>query len=118
MLAAGVGAAGDVEAYLLVEGGDALFQFGDEPFVEGLGLGDGELAELGAGAGDGSAPEGGDVDVEAEGVELDDEGGSLAVRDIGDEDVLADGGAELAVAVFVGEVAQPLLVQRRAPDLE
>ncbi len=73
MLAAGVGAAGDVEADLLVEAGHALFEIGDEPVVEGLGLGDGEFAELGAGAGDGSAPEGGDVDVEAEGVELDDE---------------------------------------------
>ena len=73
---------------LLVEAGEALFHLGDEPLVEGLGLGDGELAELGAGAGDGSAPEGGDVDVEAEGVELDDEGGGLAVGDVDDEDVL------------------------------
>ena len=106
MLAAGVGAAGDVEADLLVEAGEAVFELGDEPLVEGLGLGDGELAELGAGAGDGAAPEGGDVDVEAEGVELDDEGGGLAVGDVGDEDVLADGGAELAVAVLVGEVGE------------
>ena len=94
VLAAGVGAAGDVEADLLVEAGETLFELGDEPLVEGLGLGDGELAELGAGAGDGSAPEGGDVDVEAECVELDDEAGGLAVGHVDDEDVLADGGAQ------------------------
>ena len=52
----------------------------DEPLVEALGLGDGELAELGAGAGDGAAPEGRDVDLEAERVELDDERGGLRGR--------------------------------------
>ncbi len=58
VLAAGVGAAGNVEPDLLIEAGKALFEFGDEPLVEALGLGDGQLAELGSGAGDGSAPEG------------------------------------------------------------
>ncbi len=106
VLAAGVGAAGDVELDLLVEAGEAVFHLGDEPLVEALGLGDGEFAELCAGAGDGSAPEGGDVHLEAEGVELDDERGGLAVGDVGDEDVLHDGGAELAVAVLVGEVGE------------
>ena len=67
VLAAGVGAAGDVELDLLVEAGEAVFHLGDEPLGEGLGFGDGELAELGAGAGDGAAPEGGDFDVEADG---------------------------------------------------
>jgi hypothetical protein len=105
-LTAGVGAAGDVKSNLLVEAGKALLEIGDEPLVEGLGLGDGELAELGAGAGDGSAEECGGVDVQAEGVELDDEAGNLVVRDVGDENVLADGGAEVAVTVFVGEVGE------------
>ena len=58
VLAAGVGAAGDVELDLLIEGGKALLHFFDEPFGEGFGFGDGELAELGAGAGDGAAPKG------------------------------------------------------------
>ncbi len=105
-LSAGVGASGDVDADLLVEAGEAVFEFGDEPLVEALGLCDGELAELGAGAGDGSAPEGGGVDVEADAVEFDDECGGFAVGDVGDEDVLPDGGAELSVAVFVGEVGE------------
>jgi len=106
VLAAGVGATGDVEADLLVEAGEAVFQLVDEPLVEALCFGDGELAELGAGAGDGAAPEGGDVNLEAESVELYDEGCGLTVGHIDDEDVLANGGAELAVAVLVGEVGQ------------
>ena len=44
--------------------------------------------------------------VQAEGVELDDERGGLAVGNVDDEDVLADGGAELAVAVLVGEIGE------------
>ena len=57
VLSATVGAAGDVEAKLLVELRQALFKFVDKPAGEALGLRDGELAELRAGAGDGAAPE-------------------------------------------------------------
>ena len=57
MLAAAVGAAGYVELELLVESRQALFQLFDKPAREALGLGDGELAEFGAGAGDRAAPE-------------------------------------------------------------
>ena len=66
VLAAAIGAAGDVQAELLVELRQALFEFVDEPAGEALGLSDGQLAELGAGAGDGAAPEGGALDVEAD----------------------------------------------------
>ena len=62
-----------MELDLLVEAGEPVFHLADEPLGEGLGLGDGELAELGAGAGDGAAPEGGDIDLEADAVERDDE---------------------------------------------
>ena len=58
VLAAAVGAAGDVEAKLLIELRQALFEFVDKPAGKALGLGDGELAEFGARAGDGAAPEG------------------------------------------------------------
>ena len=57
VLAATIGAAGDVGAQLLVELRQALFQFVHQPAGKAFGLGDGQLAELGAGAGDGSAPE-------------------------------------------------------------
>ena len=56
VLAAAVGAAGYVELELLVEAGEAVFELVDEPAREALGLSDGQLAELGAGAGDGAAP--------------------------------------------------------------
>ena len=57
MLAAAIGATGNVQAQLLIELRQALFEFVDEPASKSLGLSDGELAELGARAGDGSAPE-------------------------------------------------------------
>ena len=57
MLAATVGATGDVELELLIEGGEALIEFVDEPAGESLGFRDGQLAELRAGAGDCAAPE-------------------------------------------------------------
>jgi len=67
-LAAGIGAAGDMEAELLIEGRKAFFQFRDEPLIEGLGFGNGEFAEFGAGAGDGATVERRTVDAEAEGI--------------------------------------------------
>ena len=106
VLAARVGAACDVEADLLVKAGEAVFELIDEPFVEALGFGDCKLAELSACAGNGTAPKSGDVDLQAKGVELDDEGCGLAVGYVDDEDVLADGGAKLAVAVLVGEIGE------------
>src|SRR6185437_6590551 len=57
VLAAGVGAACDVQPDLLVETGKTVFHLADEPLGETHGFGDGELAELGAGAGDGAAEE-------------------------------------------------------------
>ena len=58
VLAAAVGAAGDVELELLIELRQPLFELVNQPAREALGLGDGQLAELRAGAGDGAAPEG------------------------------------------------------------
>jgi hypothetical protein len=66
VLAAAIGAAGDVQLELLVELRQALFELVDEPAREALGLSDGQLAELRAGAGDGAAPEGRAFDVEAD----------------------------------------------------
>ena len=106
VLAAGVGAAGDVELDLLVEGGEALLHLFDEPFCECFGFGDGELAELGSGAGYGSAPEGRGLDVKVDGAEFGDEGVDARIGDVGDEDVLGDGGAEVAVAELLGEIGE------------
>ena len=51
MLAAAVGAAGNVQFELLIELRQPLFHLFHQPARKTLGLGDGELAELGTGAG-------------------------------------------------------------------
>ena len=56
VLAAAVGAPGDVQTKLLVELRNALLEFVNEPASEALGFGDGQLAEFGSGAGHSAAP--------------------------------------------------------------
>src|SRR5665213_2116905 len=98
VLAATVGAAGNVQLDLLVEAGETVFHLADQPLRKAFGFGNGELAELGAGAGDGAAPEGRDVDLEAERVQLDHERGGFLVGHVDDQDVLHDGRAEFTAA--------------------
>ena len=57
VLAAAVGAAGDVDAELLLEAGEAIVEFTGEPAREAFGFGERELAEFGAGASDRGAGE-------------------------------------------------------------
>src|SRR5204863_2365108 len=57
VLAARVRAAGDVDPHVAVEAGQPKFQRVDEPAREALGLREGQLAELAAGARDGAAAE-------------------------------------------------------------
>src|SRR5579871_4961466 len=52
VLAATVGAPRDVQLQVLLEAGQALLQFLDQPASKALGFGDGNLAELGSAAGD------------------------------------------------------------------
>src|SRR5207253_4461335 len=59
VLAAAVRAPGNVKLQVLIETGQALFQFFDQPAGKTLSLGDRELAEFGAAAGDGATEEGG-----------------------------------------------------------
>src|SRR5262249_16623971 len=65
VLAAAIGTAGDVDLQVLVEARHARFELLHQPAREALGLGEGELAELGARARDGPAPERCAVDPEA-----------------------------------------------------
>ena len=57
VLTATVGASGYVQLQVLIETGQTLFQFFDQPAREALGFGDGELAEFRAAAGDCAARE-------------------------------------------------------------
>ena len=104
VLAAAVGAAGDVEPELLIELRNALFEFVDEPAGEAFGLGDGELAEFGAGAGDGAAPERRALDVETDLAKFAHKFRGFLVGDVDEEQVLRDGGAQRAAAKLVGEI--------------
>ena len=85
VLAAAVGASGYVEAELLVELRQALLELIDEPAGEALGLGDGQLAEFSAGAGNGAAPEVGGLDLEADLAQFARQFGGLGVGDIDEE---------------------------------
>ncbi len=105
-LSAGVGAAGDVQVDLLVEGRQAVFHLAGQPLGEGLGLGDGQLAELRPGACDRAAPEGRDLDLQADLAEAMHHVAGARVWNIGDENVLHDGGAQVAVAELFGEVGE------------
>src|SRR6185437_7358523 len=89
-------AAGDVELDLLVESGQAIFQLFDQPLGKAFGFGDGELAEFGSGAGDGPAPELGAFHAEADAVEFIDHVAGFFCRDVDEDEVLHDGGAQLA----------------------
>jgi len=57
VLTAAVRTAGDVDLQMLIEARHPRFQLFDQPAREALGLGEGELAEFGARARDGPAPE-------------------------------------------------------------
>src|SRR5208282_4764123 len=103
VLSATVGAAGDVEAKLLVELRYALFKFVDKPAGKTLRLRDGELAEFGACAGDGATPEICSFDVKANLAEFAHEFADLGVRHVSEEQVLRNGGPELAAAKALGE---------------
>ena len=103
VLAAGIRAAGNIYFERLIEFGDALFEFFDEPAGEGFCFSDGEFAEFGAGAGDGAAPEGRGFDVEAGCVEFENKGVDIFTWHIDDEEILHVGGAEFARGIFFGE---------------
>src|SRR6202040_3091121 len=70
VLAAGIGAAGDMELDVFLIAGETFFELLGEPAGVGLGFGESELTEFGAGAGDGAANEGIGFDGEAVGGEL------------------------------------------------
>ena len=56
-------ATGDVQLELLVKLGNAQLHLFNQPPREGLGLGDGQLAELGSGARDRSSPKGTAIEI-------------------------------------------------------
>src|SRR5580693_3616717 len=98
VLAAAVGAAGHMQLELLVEAGEASFQFFNEPPREALCFADGKLAEFGAGAGNCPAPECRALHVQSNLVELACQLSGSMVRNIDEEQILHDRRTELAIA--------------------
>src|SRR5262249_36429472 len=104
VLAAAIGAAGDVQLDLLLKRGKAILKFLREPSGKALGLGEGEFAELGAGAGDSAAGERRSLNRKPGQVEFLRDGRGVLLRHIGDEQILHDGGAQKAVGVAISKI--------------
>ncbi len=104
VLAAGIGAAGDVQAKVILIVGETLVKLLGEPAGVGFGLGEGKLAKFGAGAGNGTADESGSRDGKAGGVEFGNYRGNLETADIDEEEILHGSGADVAVTVAFREV--------------
>ena len=104
VLAAGIGAAGDVKAELFLIVGETVFEFIGEPAGEGFGFGEGEFAEFGAGAGDGAASEGRGLNGKAGGSEFGDNDGDVGFGDVDKEKILHEGVADVAVAIALSEI--------------
>src|SRR6185312_9979726 len=73
---------------------------------EALGLGDGQLAELGAGAGDGAAEERRGLDAQVHLSELVNQLAGALIAHVDEDDVLHDGGAQMAIAELFGEIRE------------
>src|SRR4030095_415961 len=104
VLAAAVGAARHMNLQVLLESGEPRLEGAHEATREALGLGEGDLAELGARAGDGAAPEGRGVDAKPEHLDLPPKLLGEAPRHVEDEEVLHAGGPQVARAVALGEM--------------
>src|SRR6266852_451862 len=106
----------NVDPELLVEPRQALLEGLDEPAREALRLGERQLAELGARARDGAAPERRGLEREAGGLELARQRVSALAADVRDQEILHAGGPERTRAVAVGQVGHCLhLIRRDAP---
>ena len=104
VLAATIGAAGDVKFELMLEIGIAVFESFGEPASEALGFGESEFAKFGAGAGYGAADESGTCDGESAGGEFGDHGGDVSLGDIDEQNILHGSGANVAVRVAFGKI--------------
>ncbi len=96
VLSATVRAAGDVQLQMLIEAGQAVFQFFHQPAGKVLCFRDRELAELRAAAGDRAAPEGRTAHAQSNGIQFPSQVFGIELRNIHDEQVLHVGGAKFA----------------------
>ena len=104
VLAAGIGAAGDVETELFLIVGEAVFEFLGKPAGKRFGFGEREFAEFGAGAGNGAANESRRFNGKASGVEFGNDGGNVDFGNVDEEEILHEGVADVAIAIALGEI--------------
>ena len=93
---------------LLIELRQPLFQFVHQPARKALGLGDGQLAELGAGAGNRAAPEDRAIDLQADLAQFACKFRCFMVGNIDEDKILRDGGAQRAAAKALGQLGSSL----------
>jgi len=104
MLAAAIGAAGDVQLQLLLIIREAIFELISEPTGEGFRFGEGEFTEFRTGASDCAADESGGQDREAARVKGSDYFGSVFAGNVDDEKILHGSSADVAIRVLIGEI--------------
>jgi len=107
-----------VELQILVELGQTLFEFVDQPARKALGLGNGQLAELGAGAGDGAAPERGALDMQADLPQFAGKFRSLLIGDVDEKEILRNCGAERSAAKAIGQIGSGLQLFSAEPAIQ
>src|SRR5580704_49235 len=105
MLAAAIGAAGDVQLQLVLIVREAIFELIGEPTSEGFRFGEGQLAEFRTGASNCAADESGGQDREATLVQRCDDFGSVFTGNVDNEKILHGSRADVAVGVLVGEIS-------------
>src|SRR5437763_10404485 len=115
VLAAAVGAAGDVDPEVLLEAGQSRLERLDQAPRKALRLRERQLAELRARAGDRAATEGRGVEAQARRLESAAQGRSVLAPHVGDQEVLHARRPEFARAVAVGEVGGRAHLRRREP---
>src|SRR5260370_18647308 len=116
VLSAGVGAARHVQLDLLVKARQPILHLADQPLGEALRLRNSQLAELGARARDGSAPECRHIHLQPQPIQLNKQSSSLRTGNVDDQDVLHDRRTQLTIAILLRQVTQLLqLIARQAP---
>jgi len=109
VLAAGVGAAGDVEFDFFLIAGETLVELFGEPAGVGLGFGESEFAEFGAGARYGAANERVSKNGQASGIEGFDDGGSVEPRNVNEQKIFLPSRPMSAIQCWPQELGQPVM---------
>src|SRR5215469_14824404 len=104
MLSATVGASGDVQLQVLLESRQAFVEFFGEPARKRLGLGDRDLAELSAGAGDDATAKWRSLDRQTGQRQSVSDARDIRLRHVDNQQILHVGRTKLAPGIAFGEI--------------